>query len=72
MGGGACSRRLCPASTPEASSGDTLLHSDLRADTLLFSPSGSVVFLDWPSACRGVDWFDPLRHGAQRDHAGRA
>ena len=48
---------------PEASSGDTLLHSELRTDHLLFSPSGSVLFLDWPGACRGADWFDPLVMG---------
>ncbi|MGC2190967.1 MAG: phosphotransferase [Candidatus Dormiibacterota bacterium] len=45
---------------PEAISGDTLLHSDLRADNLLLTRSGSVVFLDWPSACCGTSWFDPL------------
>ncbi len=40
--------------------GETLLHGDLRADNLLLTESGSVVFLDWPWASRGVDWFDPL------------
>ncbi|HVC39034.1 MAG TPA: aminoglycoside phosphotransferase family protein [Candidatus Dormibacteraeota bacterium] len=40
--------------------GDTLLHCDLRADNLLFDRSGDVVFLDWPSASRGIAWFDPL------------
>ncbi|HVB13444.1 MAG TPA: phosphotransferase [Candidatus Dormibacteraeota bacterium] len=44
----------------ESISGDTLLHADLRADNLLLTDSGSVMFLDWPAACRGVDWFDPL------------
>jgi hypothetical protein len=44
----------------EGISGDTLLHCDLRADNLLITESGSVVFLDWPSACRGAAWFDPL------------
>ncbi len=41
-------------------SGDTVLHGDLRADNVLLTKSGSVVFLDWPGACQGVDWFDPL------------
>jgi aminoglycoside phosphotransferase (APT) family kinase protein len=40
--------------------GDTLLHADLRADNLLFTEAGSVMFLDWPGACRGAAWFDPL------------
>lgn len=44
----------------EGIGGETLLHCDLRADNLLLTESGSVVFLDWPSACRGVAWFDPL------------
>ncbi|MGC1184045.1 MAG: phosphotransferase [Candidatus Dormiibacterota bacterium] len=44
----------------EGLGGDTLLHGDLRADNLLFTAAGSVVFLDWPGASRGVAWFDPL------------
>ncbi|MGB9483632.1 MAG: phosphotransferase [Candidatus Dormiibacterota bacterium] len=44
----------------EAVAGDTLLNADLRADNLLFTEAGSVVFLDWPGACRGAAWFDPL------------
>lgn len=40
--------------------GDTLLHGDLRADNLLLTASGPVIFLDWPGACRGAAWFDPL------------
>jgi Ser/Thr protein kinase RdoA (MazF antagonist) len=43
----------------EAAAGDTLLHADLRADNLLLS--GERVYLvDWPWACTGAAWFDPL------------
>lgn len=38
--------------------GDTLLHLDLRADNILLEPSGRVVFVDWPWACRGAAWID--------------
>ncbi|MDA0632492.1 phosphotransferase [Nonomuraea sp. MCN248] len=41
----------------EAAAGDTLLHSDLRADNLLVSGE-RVYVVDWPWACRGVSWFD--------------
>jgi len=33
--------------------GDTLLHTDVRADNLLLTSDG-VVLVDWPSACRGA------------------
>ncbi|WP_448613538.1 hypothetical protein [Modestobacter sp. URMC 112] len=38
--------------------GDTLVHLDLRADNLLFTPDGGVVLLDWAWACRGAAWID--------------
>lgn len=60
-------RLLAPGS---ALSGDTLLHLDLRADNILLEPSGRVVFVDWPWACRGAAWIDlvlfaldPMVHG---------
>ncbi|MFG1941745.1 phosphotransferase family protein [Nonomuraea sp. NPDC048826] len=40
-----------------AAAGDTLLHSDLRADNLLVS-GDRVYVVDWPWACRGAAWFD--------------
>ena len=35
------------------SAGDTLLHTDVRADNLLLTADGEVVVVDWPHACRG-------------------
>lgn len=43
----------------EGASGDTLLHSDLRADNLLIS-GDRVYVVDWPWACRGAAWFDVM------------
>jgi aminoglycoside phosphotransferase (APT) family kinase protein len=40
--------------------GDTLLHSDVRADNLLMTGDGAVVVVDWPHACRGAAFVDPL------------
>jgi Phosphotransferase enzyme family len=40
-----------------ASDGDTLLHTDLRADNMLMTPD-AVVFVDWAHGCRGASWFD--------------
>jgi len=34
--------------------GDTLLHSDVRADNLLLTGDGGVKVVDWPHACRGA------------------
>ncbi|BCJ29102.1 phosphotransferase [Actinocatenispora sera] len=42
---------------PSVAGGDTLLHGDLRADNLLLTDD-RVLFVDWPSAVRGVAWFD--------------
>lgn len=42
----------------EAAAGDTLLHTDLRADNLLITPTGDVVLVDWPWACTGAAFFD--------------
>lgn len=43
-----------------AASGNTLLHSDLRADNMLFDTTGEVQFIDWPWACVGARFFDLL------------
>ena len=40
--------------------GDTLVHGDLRADNLLLGADGSVAFVDWAWAVRGVDWLDTV------------
>ena len=42
-----------------AAEGDTLLHCDLRADNVLLTGDG-VVFVDWPHACTGAAWVDPV------------
>jgi hypothetical protein len=43
-----------------AAAGDTLVHSDVRADNLLVRPDGEVVVVDWPHACVGAPWLDKL------------
>lgn len=41
--------------------GDTLAHCDLRADNMLLTGDGRVVFVDWPHALSGAaPWFDLL------------
>ena len=47
------------AGWPRATEGETLLHSDLRADNLLLTPT-RVVAVDWPWACVGAAWVDLL------------
>lgn len=42
----------------EAAAGDTLLHTDLRADNLLLTRDGEVVLVDWPWACTGAAFVD--------------
>lgn len=41
-----------------AAAGDTLLHTDLRADNLLLTATGDVVLVDWPWACTGAAFVD--------------
>jgi aminoglycoside phosphotransferase len=50
---------LAATSTSSASSfsGSTLLHSDIRADNILFAGE-RVVFVDWPHARVGAAWVD--------------
>jgi len=47
------------AGWPPATEGPTLLHSDLRADNLLLTPT-RVVAVDWPWARVGAAWVDLL------------
>jgi aminoglycoside phosphotransferase (APT) family kinase protein len=47
------------AGWPQATEGSTLLHSDLRADNLLLTPT-RVVAVDWPWASVGAAWVDLL------------
>lgn len=42
-----------------AAAGNTLLHSDLRADNILLT-NDRVYFADWPGACVGARWIDLL------------
>jgi aminoglycoside phosphotransferase len=44
----------------DALAGDTLSHCDLRADNVLLTSDGGVVFVDWPWATVAVPWFDLL------------
>ena len=43
-----------------ALTGDTLVHTDLRADNLLLTPEGRVMVVDWPHACLGPAWLDTV------------
>lgn len=43
-----------------ALAGDTLAHTDIRADNLLIGADGTVTVVDWPHACRGPAWLDTL------------
>jgi len=45
---------------PAAVSGNQLVHTDLRADNLLFTKDGNVTIVDWPWAAIGASWFDAL------------
>jgi hypothetical protein len=47
------------AASANAATGTTLLHTDLRADNILLTPS-RVFFIDWPWASRGAPWVDLL------------
>ncbi|MEV2226824.1 phosphotransferase [Nocardia vinacea] len=46
------------ATWPGLSTGDTLLHTDLRPDNMLYRNDGSVVVLDWAWPCSGAAWVD--------------
>jgi hypothetical protein len=40
--------------------GNTLVHCDIRADNILLRPDGAVVFVDWPWGCIGPAWLDTV------------
>jgi aminoglycoside phosphotransferase (APT) family kinase protein len=40
--------------------GDTLSHTDIRADNLLIDDAGRVTIVDWPWAMTASAWFDTL------------
>lgn len=40
--------------------GDTVVHTDLRADNTLVGGHGEVWFCDWNWPCTGADWLDSL------------
>ena len=44
---------------PEASVGETLLHTDVRADNVILT-GDRVVLVDWPGAAVGAAWIDLL------------
>ncbi|MFP5320809.1 MAG: phosphotransferase [Acidimicrobiia bacterium] len=52
--------RLAELEAPwaEVAAGETLLHTDLRADNLLLTDDGDVVLVDWPWACNGAAFVD--------------
>ncbi len=43
---------------PTSLHGETLIHGDLRADNILLTSEGGVVFVDWPGALIGPPWVD--------------
>jgi Ser/Thr protein kinase RdoA (MazF antagonist) len=43
-----------------ALAGNTLAHTDVRADNLLIGEDGTVYLVDWPHACLVPVWFDRL------------
>lgn len=43
-----------------AVTGDTLTHWDIRADNILLTESGRVVFVDWSWACLSAPWVDTV------------
>ncbi|MFL6124324.1 phosphotransferase [Actinophytocola sp.] len=40
--------------------GDTLTHTDIRADNVLIGADGRATVIDWPHAIRGPAWLDSL------------
>lgn len=43
---------------PASFAGDTLVHTDLRADNVVLALGRGPVIVDWPAACVGPAWFD--------------
>lgn len=44
----------------DVTAGDTLVHSDVRDDNLLFTPEGEVLLCDWNWPVVGAAWLDSL------------
>jgi len=44
----------------EITSGDTVVHTDVRDDNLLLRPDGTAVLCDWNWLVRGAPWLDSL------------
>ncbi|MEV6299759.1 aminoglycoside phosphotransferase family protein [Actinoplanes sp. NPDC051861] len=40
--------------------GETLAHTDIRADNILVRPDGRMIIVDWPWGCRGPAWLDSV------------
>jgi len=40
--------------------GDTLAHTDIRADNMLIRTDGRIVIVDWPWGCTGPAWLDTV------------
>lgn len=43
---------------PASFAGNTLVHTDLRADNVVLARGRGPVIVDWPAACVGPAWFD--------------
>lgn len=48
------------ADWPEATAGDSLVHSDVRDDNVVLADDGRVLFVDWAHSFVGADWLDLL------------
>ncbi|MXG91057.1 hypothetical protein GRQ65_16030 [Nocardioides sp. YIM 123512] len=48
------------ASCAEATTGDTLVHFDLRDDQILVRPDGTVLLAGWDCPVRGAAWIDTV------------
>lgn len=40
--------------------GNSMVHTDIRADNILIKDSGEAVIIDWPWACHGAGYFDSV------------
>jgi hypothetical protein len=40
--------------------GNSLVHTDIRADNILITPDNMAILVDWPWACIGCAWIDAL------------
>jgi hypothetical protein len=41
-------------------SGNSLVHTDIRADNILITDNNEAILVDWPWACIGAGWMDGL------------